>query len=228
MSNIDINHNDDGSTTITIHQHTKRVQVPTYAKCPTCKGSGNYSMRQCYACRGTGQGRMLKKKKWVTLTSLDGVTWRLDAKAERLRVQRANQLHPGYAQKMRDKLEQRVESEYRPVILPDTRIIPVTVTAPSRYSRGKAKRPRSNKPEKKTVRKIATVQQRWIDQRSPLHYHRCHGTEFICSCDYFPPRYPNMFMSRPPKCGHAFCLQVEMFSIITYGKTTDGKEISLK
>lgn len=178
--------------------------------------------------------------KWRTLTSLDGVTWALDAHRQRVRHNRGVQLHKAREAKVAAALDEKLRADKargvtkRPVNLPDMQ----RIIQPQMLGKDKGKGGRrifvrqkgvildTNKAHK---RKPADPKVYEKDKLKPVHYHRCHDRDHILNED-LGRKFPCMCDTPWKKrfCGGAVCLHVGPFPEVNQWKgqgPKTGKEI---
>lgn len=128
------------------------------------------------------------------MVSFDGETWVLEKnqQKEKLRLSRAANLHGSqWIEARKAELQSRIDPGNPKT--PDPEILPVTHHGQRIVKkRGKQQKYRRNL-RKKHERNVLISQ--------PVHFHRCHGTKYSCSCE-------TPWKSR--RCGGKYCLQATM------------------
>jgi hypothetical protein len=111
------------------------------------------------------------------LYSFDGERWRMDAKAEKRRMQSAENLHGAKWRKAQEKKFVIANNKGSGEPLPPV-ILPVEHRTSPLLGKEKGKNQKYHKALKprKPEREVLVMR--------PVHRHRCHGRYFLCSCEF--------------------------------------------
>lgn len=195
-----------------VHVSVKRMEKYVMAPCANCAGRGfiplvpqmlrqpiragvslappwqrKTTSKRCHKCRGAGESEQ-------RLVSYDGISWQMDQHKARRRLQSAINLKGKRWAKQKEKQLDVATNKHAEKRKPESTLIQVDHHGSPFLGKAKGK-------NQKYKRNLKRKKEREVKIMRPVHFHRCHGERFSCSCD-------TPWKKR--RCGGQYCLHATM------------------